>query len=454
MFMTNEELWQKTLEEIRFEVSTANFITWFQHTIITEQKDQAITVGVPNAFVKEWIESKYQKPILKIIRNFVPDVRSVEFSILPKLSQKQQPASLVKKQQPQEQQEISELSIDKETNLNPRYSFDNFIVGSFNELAYAASQAIVNNLGAVYNPFFIYGGVGLGKTHLLQAVGNEIRRKNPHTKIKYISSEKFTNEFITAVQNKETNYFKERYRMIDLLIIDDIQFISKKVQTQEEIFHTFNTLYENNKQIILSSDRPPKLIENLEERLRSRFEGGMIADISEPEYEARLAILHTKRKEKDLTIADDVLEYIAASIKSNIRELEGALNLIAVRLKLQKSPLSINEVKEILSKHIQPRKVVTAKQIIRAVSKFYNTQEKFLIEKTRRKDIVKPRQIAMYLLREDFNGSYPYIGQKLGGRDHTTAIHSYEKISRDIKKDKQLQEEIKQIRLNFYYNQE
>ncbi|MDP2676890.1 MAG: chromosomal replication initiator protein DnaA [bacterium] len=452
--MTNEELWQKTLDEIQCEVSTANFITWFQHTIITEQKDQNVTVGVPNAFVKEWIESKYQKPILKIVRNFIPDIRSIEFSILPKLSQKQQPLSVVKKQVPQEQQEIQELSIDRETNLNPRYSFDNFIVGSFNELAYAASQAIINNLGAVYNPFFVYGGVGLGKTHLLQAIGNEIRKNNPHTKVKYISSEKFTNEFITAVQNKETNYFKERYRAIDLLIIDDIQFISKKVQTQEEIFHTFNTLYENNKQIILSSDRPPKLIENLEERLRSRFEGGMIADISEPEYEARLAILHTKRKEKDIIITDDILEYIAASIKSNIRELEGALNLIAVRLRLQKSSLSLAEVKDILSKHIQPRKVVTAKQIINAVSKFYNTQEKFLIEKTRRKDIVKPRQIAMYLLREDFNGSYPYIGQKLGGRDHTTAIHSYEKIARDLKNNKQLQEELKQIRLNFYYNQD
>ncbi|MBI4114899.1 MAG: chromosomal replication initiator protein DnaA [Candidatus Niyogibacteria bacterium] len=451
--MTNEELWQKTLNEIKFEISNANFITWFQNTIVTDKTDQKIAVGVPNAFVKEWIEFKYQKQILKVIRGFLPEIRSIEFSILPKLSQKI-PAQIEKKSRPQEQQEMPELSIDKDTNLNPRYTFENFVVGSFNELAHAAGQAIMNNLGSVYNPFFVYGGVGLGKTHLLQAIGNEVKKRDPQIKVKYISSEKFTNEFIYALQNNEINYFKEKYRIIDLLIIDDIQFISKKIQTQEEIFHTFNTLYENNKQIVLSSDRAPKLIEGLEERLRSRFEGGMIADISEPEYEARLAILHTKKKEKNLLINDDMLEYIAASIKSNIRELEGALNLIAVRLNVQKTPPALNDIKDILAKHIQPRKIVTAKQIIHAVSKFYNTQERFLIEKTRRRDIVRPRQIAMYLLREDFNGSYPYIGQKLGGRDHTTAIHSYEKISRDIKKDKQLQEEIKQIRLNFYYAQE
>lgn len=452
--MTNKELWENTLNAVKFEISKANFITWFQNTEIIEQNDNKITIGVPNAFIKEWIESKYQKPLLKILRGFAPEVRNIELAILPKLSEKTTQPIALKKQELEEQPELSELSVDKETNLNPRYLFDNFIVGSFNELAYAATQAIINKLGSVYNPLFIYGGVGLGKTHLLQATGNEVKKRNPNIKVKYISSEKFTNEFIHALQNNEINNFKDKYRFIDLLIIDDVQFISKKIQTQEEIFHTFNTLYENNKQIILSSDRAPKLIENLEERLRSRFEGGMITDISEPEYEARLAILHIKNKEKKLAIPDDILEYIAASIKSNIRELEGALNLITMKIKLQKTTPSLHDVKDIILKHIQPRKIITAKQILHAVSKFYNIQEKFLIEKTRRKDIVKPRQIAMYLLREDFNGSYPYIGQKLGGRDHTTAIHSYEKISKDLKKDKQLQEEIKQIRTNFYYNQE
>ncbi|PIR70181.1 MAG: chromosomal replication initiator protein DnaA [Candidatus Niyogibacteria bacterium CG10_big_fil_rev_8_21_14_0_10_42_19] len=455
--MTNEELWGKALTDIESDVSKANFITWFKNTAICDRLEGEITVGVPNAFVKEWLEHKYHIYILKALRNHAPETRNVAFSIIPRLSSDatkplHEPQN--KKYFAEEQPEISELVVDRETNLNSRYTFDNFVVGSFNELAHAASKAVTKNLGTLYNPLFIYGGVGLGKTHLLQSIGNEIKKSDPNLKIKYISSEKFTNEFISALQNSETASFKEKYRAIDLLIIDDIQFIAKKIQTQEEVFHTFNTLYEKNKQIVFSSDRPPKSIENIEERLRSRFEGGMITDISEPEYEARFAILKTKAAEKNLAISDEILSHIATIIQSNIRELEGALNSVIARSNLLNKTLNTEEIKNFLSKNIKPKRIATAQQIIQTVASFYNIPEKHLFEKSRRKEIVKPRQIAMFLLREDFNGSYPYIGQKFGGRDHTTAIHSYDKICKELKKSEQLTEEIRQIRSRFYNNGE
>ena len=454
--MNNEELWDKALADIEVDVSKANFITWFKNTILCGYSDEKINIGVPNAFAKDWLESKYQKNILKALRSHAPFIiRNIEFSILPR-DFSEQNKILKHTLNPQkeigheEQPEIAELAFDHDTNLNPRYTFDSFIVGSFNELAHAAAHAVTKNLGSLYNPLFVYGGVGLGKTHLLQAIGNEIKSRNSGLKIKYISAEKFTTEFVNSLQNGSIAQFKEKYRAADLLIIDDIQFIAKKIQTQEEIFHTFNTLYEKNKQIVFSSDRPPKSIESIEERLRSRFEGGMITDISEPEYEARLAILKNKIIKKNITLADDIIEYIAATVQSNIRELEGALNSIIAHSKLLEKQISLNETKEFLLKNIKPKKIATAQQIIKTVAQYYNITEKNLFEKTRIKEIVKPRQIAMYLLREDFNGSYPYIGQKFGGRDHTTAIHSYEKISKELKKNERLQEEINQIRTAFY----
>lgn len=456
--MNNEELWTKALTDIEVDVSKANFITWFKNTVLCDYVDGKIIIGVPNAFAKDWLENKYQKNILKALRNHAPFVvRNIEFSILPRIfnAQNKTPKHALTIQPGptnEEQPGIAELEVDHETNLNHRYTFDNFIVGSFNELAHAAARAAAKTPGTLYNPLFIYGGVGLGKTHLLQAVGNEVKNHNPGLKIRYISAEKFTNEFISALQNSNINQFKDKYRATELLIIDDIQFIAKKIQTQEEIFHTFNALYEKNKQIVFSSDRPPKSIENIEERLRSRFEGGMITDVSEPEYEARLAILKRKISEKNLVISEDIIEYIATTIQSNIRELEGALNSIIAHSKLLSKHLSINEIKEFLAKNVKPKKIATAQQIIKAVAQYYNLTEKNLFEKTRIKEIVRPRQIAMYLLREDFNGSYPYIGQKFGGRDHTTAIHSYEKILKEINKNERLAEEINQIR-NLFYNE-
>lgn len=450
--MTNEELWQIVLNEVELAVSRANFITWFKNTSINRTTQGVATICVPNGFTKEWLENKYHKLIMRAIRTNCPEIRSIEYviSALP------QPFVVEKQKEPEsvfseEQLEFQEFSIDTKTNLNPRYVFDTFIVGSFNELAYAAAQSVVKNIASLYNPLFIYGGVGLGKTHLLQAIGNAIKQSNPHLQVHYATSERFTNDLIAAIQSHEPQRFKERYRRFDVLIIDDIQFIAGKTRTQEEFFHTFNTLYEHNKQIIFSSDRPPKSIPDLEERLRSRFEAGLIADISQPDYETRLAILQTKLASKKHEFPFEILEYIASVVEKNIRELEGALNIVSARAHVLHKMPDIEEVKTLIAQIIsKPKQIITASKIIKEVCLFYDINERHLFERSRRREIVKPRQIAMYLLREDFRGSFPYIGQKFGGRDHTTAIHAYEKIAKNIKVDQKLMDEILLLRDRIY----
>lgn len=445
--MNNEELWRAALGELEMNISKANFATWLKGTSIIDYKDGIITIAVPNPFVKEWLENKYHKFILKALLDLAPETRNVEYRIC-QTSIASQKTKMT--QPPEEQLDFQEFRVDRETNLNPRYTFDSFITGSFNELAYAAALAITKNPGALYNPLFIYGGVGLGKTHLLQAIGNKVKKDSPQARVKYISSEKFTNELVTSIQNKESHIFKEKYRRDDLLLIDDVQFIAGKTKTQEEFFHTFNALYEANKQIVFTSDKPPKAIQHLEERLKSRFEGGMIADITQPEYESRLAILKTKAEAKNPAPSLEILEYIALTVKDSIRELEGALNSVIAKMKIAKKDLSLNEVKDELFKNSKPHKAITAAQIIKTVADFYDISEKLLFEKTRKKEVVLPRQIAMYLLREDFNGSFPFIGQKFGGRDHTTAIHAHDKINKNLNKNEKITEEIKQIRSRLY----
>lgn len=302
-------------------------------------------------------------------------------------------------------------------------------------------------MGTSYNPLFIYGGVGLGKTHLIQAIGNEVLKQNPHLVVRYVPTEKYMGEIVDALKNQEMNRLKEKYRSVDLLIMDDIQFIARTEKMQEEFFHTFNSLYERNKQIIISSDRPPHAMTTLEERLRSRFEGGMIADIGLPDFETRLVILKTKMETKGVVIPEDVLSYIAESIKTNIRELEGALNRVVMAAKLSNAPINLEVARKVISNHISaPNKFVTVKKIIRAVSEFYDIEEKELITRSRKKDVVKPRQIAMYLMRQELKNSFPFIGEKFGGRDHTTAIHSCEKIAEELKKRPELEEEIRMIK--------
>lgn len=455
--MTNEELWQAALSEIELSISKANFITWFKNTSVLSNKDGRICIGVPNGFAKEWLENKYRSYILRALRNIQSDVKEVACLIAP------HPENVMKEPRvdavlppqvsslaAQNRGEIADSS--QENNLNPRYVFENFVVGSSNELARAACYAVSQNLGKTYNPLFIYGGVGLGKTHLLQSIGNEVLKNDPAYRVKYMTSEKFTSDLIDSIKNQRINDFKEYYRKIDLLIIDDVQFLSGKEKTQEEFFHIFNYLSQLNRQVVLSSDRAPKAIPTLEERLRSRFEGGMIADISRPDFETRVAILRRKAGADGLEVTEEALRFIASNVTNNIRELEGALNRVAVSSQLTKSKITITFVSSILSELISSgkKKGVTHKHIIKVVSDFFDISPEELAIKGRKKEVVRPRQIAMYLMRSELNYSYPGIGEKLGGRDHTTAIHAFEKIRKELEINEKLQEEITLLKERLY----
>ncbi|HAT73753.1 MAG: Chromosomal replication initiator protein DnaA [Candidatus Moranbacteria bacterium GW2011_GWF2_36_839] len=456
--MTNEELWQTALGEIELSISKANFITWFKNTSILSLKDGHVVIGVPNGFAKEWLENKYDLYILRALKNIQGDIKSVSCLIssgpTQSFPQTNKEITVDAVQAPKRAHVFYEKKpqISQESNLNPKYTFENFVIGGSNELARAACYAVSKSLGNVYNPLFIYGGVGLGKTHLIQSIGNEALKTNPQTRVKYISSERFTSDLIDSIKNQKIQEFKEYYQKIDLLIIDDIQFISGKEKTQEEFFHIFNYLYQLNKQIVLSSDRAPKAIQILEERLRSRFEGGMIADVSKPDLETRLAILKIKAAQNGVEITEEALEFIATNIKNNIRELEGALNRVSVSAQLTKKSLDSAYTKQILSDIISSgkKKGINHKHIIKAVSDFYEISPVDLVAKNRKQEVVKPRQIAMFLMRTELSFSYPGIGDKLGGRDHTTAMHAYEKISKEIKLDEKLNEEITHLK-DFLY---
>ncbi|MBP9711607.1 MAG: chromosomal replication initiator protein DnaA [Candidatus Pacebacteria bacterium] len=446
--MNTKQLWKNCLADIETGLSKANFSTWFKNTSILKEEAGIIFIGVPNEFVRDWLKNKYHKLITKTIADAFENMRAVEYIITKTEVEKDEPERteevFANKELP-----LKDLYISPEDNLNPRYQFDSFIVGGFNELAYAAGQAIIDNPGTKYNPFFIYGGTGLGKTHLIQAIGNTIKTRYPNKKVHYMTLEKFATDFINSLQNNKANSFKEKYRKYDLLIIDDIQFIGKMEKIQEELFHTFNTFHEANKQIIFSSDKHPNYIPELADRLKSRFAAGMIVDISEPEYESRLAILKVKLRDQNLDLDQSVVEYIAGAIQGNIRELEGSLNSIVMQYRLKNRALTLPEVKNLLKNNMRPKKNIAIKDVVKIVSEHYKLEESSVYEKTRKKEIVRARQVVMYLLREDFNVSYPLIGQKLGGKDHTTVIHSCLKIKADLKNDPQLMQELEQIRVMF-----
>jgi chromosomal replication initiator protein len=452
--MTNEELWQATLSEIELSISKANFITWFKNTAIFSNKNGIVVISVPNGFAKEWLENKYNTYILRALRNNQNDVKAVSCIISAGQDPRDRKTPMMDAVTPSKNTyfEPKNSAANEESNLNPKYNFGNFVVGGSNELAKAACFAVSQNLGHIYNPLFIYGGVGLGKTHLIQSIGNEILKNNPENKIKYITSERFTSELIDSIKSGKISEFKDYYQKIDLLIIDDIQFISGKEKTQEEFFHIFNHLYQLNKQIVLSSDRAPKAIQILEERLRSRFEGGMIADVSRPDFETRVAILKKKANEQDLTISDEALEFIASNVKSNIRELEGAFNRVSVSSQLSREKIDLDYAKKSLSELISSgkKKGITHKHVIRVISEFYDISESDLIAKNRKQEVVRPRQIAMYLMRSELQHSFPGIGEKLGGRDHTTALHAYEKILAALDKDEKLADELVYLREQLY----
>ncbi len=449
MSSDTKQLWDSALAEVELSVSKANFTTWFKNTNIVKEEGGIVYVSVPNEFVKDWIINKYHKFILKTMRDLSDSVRGLEYVVSreePRAKEVRReeagPSSFISRELP-----LNGLYINKGDNLNPRYVFDSFVVGAFNELAYTAAKAIVEK-PVLYNPLFIYGGTGLGKTHLIQAVGNEVKNKSSK-KVYYITSEKFTVDCVTAIQSGKANFFKEKYRKYDVLIIDDVQFFSGKERTQEELFHLFNELYNNNKQIIFSSDKHPTYIPNLEDRLKSRFSAGMTVDVSLPEYESRLAIIKTKALESGFSSPPEVIEYVASLIQGNIRELEGALNAVVCQSQLKNRDLTLQEVKLLIKNNVKPKKSISVKEVVKLVADFYNIEEGSVYEKTRRKDIVKPRQVAMYLLREDFDISFPSIGQKLGGRDHTTVIHSCEKVKKDLKNDSILAQDLEQIRALF-----
>jgi len=446
--MNNEQLWQAVLGEIELNLSKANFTTWFKNTFIASLENSRVIICVPNTFTKAWLEKKYHKEIANAFKN----INSAEIKeIIYKVEAKKDsaPANFNGRVKTENLTENKLKSVNR-FGLNSRYVFDNFIVGKNNDLAHAASQAVAANPGHAYNPLFIYGGVGLGKTHLLQAIGHELAKKTD--KILYVSCEKFTNDYVQAVRNGQAKDFKDRYRQVDLLLVDDIHFMGGKDGTQEEFFHTFNELHQTNKQIVISSDRPPKAIPALEKRLLSRFEWGMIADVIPPDLETRIAILETKCREKNYLLDREILVYIANNITNNIRELEGALNRLIAYYEFNNTQPSIDSTKNILAGIISnfQTKSTTAKIIIEAAAKFFDINIKDLIGQSRKKELVVPRQIAMYLMRKEINASYPSIGQELGGRDHTTAMHALNKIEKEYRDDEKIKQSIDSIKQIIY----
>ncbi|NQV93045.1 chromosomal replication initiator protein DnaA [Candidatus Kaiserbacteria bacterium] len=443
-----KQLWENTLVDIELSISKANFSTWFKNTSIQKMDGGVVYLGVPNQFVKDWLANKYHKDILKTLRSFSTEVRGLEYIISrdQKINLKTQNSTKQFNQNSIGELPLDDFYINKSDNLNPRYTFDTFVVGPFNQLAHAAAQVITQKPGIVYNPLFIYGSTGHGKTHLIQSVGNYIKKVNPNRKVFYVTSERFAVDYLNSVQEGKANTFKEKYRQYDVLIMDDIQFLSDKEKTQEELFHLFNALYDNNKQIIFSSDKHPNYIPGLEDRLKSRFNAGMIADIPAPDHESRMAILKSKTAQNNFILPDDIVEYISNEVQGNIRELEGVLNSIIFQSQVKGRIPNQTEIRLIIKNSSKPKKSVSAKDVIKKIADFYEINENSIYEKTRKKEIVKPRQLIMYILREDFGVSYPSIGEKLGGRDHTTVIHSCEKIKNDLKTNPTLGQELDQIR--------
>lgn len=444
----NEEksLWQKVLTKIEGEVSKANFSTWFKDTEIIKYNEGIVYVSVQNAFVRDWLANKFHKTILKILRELSPEIRGLDYTISKSDNKKITDKAFVKTVSSVATLPLQEHYNDPESNLNPRYTFESFIIGPFNELAYAAANAAIKDLGKIYNPLFVYGNTGHGKTHLIQAVGNHIKNTSQGKKVFYLTSEKFYLEFINAMQSNKIPIFKEKYRKYDVLIMDDIQFLSSKEKTQEELFHLFNTLYDSGKQIVFSSDKHPNFIPGLEDRLKSRFSAGMIVDIPQPDLDSRLAIIKSKSVKMGLTLTEDIINFLGNSIEGNIREIEGIINTLMCQTQMKGRNLTISEVKNMIKLNVKPRKTASAKEVVKAIATYYNIEESSIFEKTRIKEVVGPRQMAMYILREDCGVSFPLIGERLGGRDHTTVLHSYNKVKRELKDNTALEQDLAQIR--------
>ncbi|MDD3284884.1 MAG: chromosomal replication initiator protein DnaA [Patescibacteria group bacterium] len=454
-----DEIWQSVLGELELLISKASFTTWFKNTYIIKIDSNNILIAVPNGFTKRWLENKYNENILTALNNVIKEgeIKTLEFTISHNKPEIENNNSInikdigkkILEQDPQEKTEPVEY-VNNSLTLNPKYTFENFITGKQNELAKAASTAVSKNPGRVYNPLFLYGEVGLGKTHLMQSIANHIKEKFPKYKLAYISSEHFTNEYIKSIQSGKIDNFKKKYRELDVLLVDDIQFMKGQERTQEEFFHTFNNLYQQNKQIVISSDRPPKSLPAIEQRLTSRFESGMIADIGHPDLETRVAILKSKIQEKNinLQIPENAISQIAEIAKSNVRELEGALNRVIAIHQLNNQKVTVESIKDVLGGIVikQKENALTTKKIIKIVSEHFDISTEDITGNCRRKELVNPRQICMYLMRTELNRSYPSIGQEMGGRDHTTAIHGSNKVLEDLKTNERIKEDIDLIK--------
>jgi chromosomal replication initiator protein len=438
-------LWQAVLGELEVSLTQANYKTWFVHTHPISIKEDHLVVSVPNIFTKQRLEGQFRDDIKATLQKISPSISSIEYKVGASV-----PASTssAKKASPQ-QTSIPTAPKAPTHNLNTRYTLDSFVVGSSNDFAYAASQAVAKNPGTKYNPLFLYGGVGLGKTHLMQAIGNEIYKNDNSKKIEYLSIESFTNEFIDAIQKKRNSAFTDKYRSVDVLIIDDMQFLAGKEKTQDEFFHTFNTLHQANKQIIISSDKPPKQLTSLEDRLISRFEMGITVDIQPPDLETRSAILQTKAQAQGVILPLDVIDYVARHAQQNIRELEGALTKVIASYEYRGGEIDLNAVKALIAGEVKQRskfKPITPKSLIDKVAAYYDLSAVDITGTKRDKEIVLPRQIAMYLMRHDLNLSYPKIAAAVGGRDHTTAMHSVVKIDKALESDELMRADLQSIR--------
>jgi len=454
----NEEMWQAVLGELEVTLSKASFTTWFKDTFVIGLTDTEATIAVPNAFAKEWLEKKYAGEIAAALKKHLPDLASLTFRVATKesvaapslpLATSSSPASVpVAPGRAGEQVTVTTQQHQADDPLNPRYTFETFVVGNSNRLAHAASVSIAQNPGTLHNPLFLYGGVGLGKTHLAHAIGNEVRRRHPAKQVLYVDCEQFTSEFIQALRNNAMEKFKKKYRGVDVFLVDDIQFLSAKEGTQEEFFHTFNALHQKNRQIVLTSDRVPKAIPQLAERLSSRFGWGLVADIQPPNFEMRVAILRNKAAEKSFPLSDEVVAFLAENVHSNIRELEGILNRLQGWCQLNGVEPTSDVAKEMVGGFLGKRDVshLSPAQVLSIVGSFYNVPVEDLLSHRRTAALVLPRQITMFLLRQELGLSFPKIGQEMGGKDHTTVMHGVDRVEREKSTNERLQEELTTLR--------
>ena len=461
-----DSLWQAVLGEIELSVSHGSYVTWFKNTHLIRQKDNVLVIGVPNVFIKQQLERKFSQLIIDTLKKNGVEPERIEYKIHSgsKLHKRTEENDFVSDSKNSPLMSLVGKASTSATNaatsaglrhkyrqgLNERYTFDNFIVGSGNELAYAACQAISQNPGTKYNPLFLYGGVGIGKTHLIQAVGNSVLANNPSAHVVYISTEQFVQEFLDAIRYKKNTDFAGYYRTADVLIVDDMQFIAGKEKTQEEFFHTFNALHQANKQIIISSDKPPKDIPTLEDRLRSRFAWGMSIDMQTPDFETRCAIIQTKANSHGITLPPPVVEYLSTNVQTNIRELEGALNQLLAFCEMRGLEPDLSIVTGLLGGAKNRPKHISPKQIIERTAKHFQISVDDILGPKRDKDIVVPRQVAMYMLRSELHLSFPKIARELGRKDHTTAIHSVEKIEKESSLDADMRTAISDIKDRLY----